>query len=104
MPTKQAPHRLVGCFAAVAFVVFVAVSSLAGPASAQGIGISPVQISMKDALRGGTFVRHTPDHPLPVVTGTSATWYQGKRGFLPPVRIVPEPTTPSRATDSGARA
>jgi hypothetical protein len=55
-------------------------------------------------LRGGTFVRHTPDHPLPVVTGTSATWYQGKRGFLPPVRIVPEPTTPSRATDSGARA
>jgi hypothetical protein len=28
------------------------------------------------------------DHPLPVVTGDSATWYQGKRGFLAPVSIV----------------
>ena len=55
-------------------------------------------------LRGGTFVRHTPDHPLPVVTGTSATWYQGKRGFLTPVHIVPESTRPASAIDSGARA
>jgi uncharacterized protein YbcC (UPF0753/DUF2309 family) len=55
-------------------------------------------------LRGGTFVRHTADHPLPVVIGTSATWYQGKRGFLPPVHIVPEATTRPHATDSGAHA
>jgi uncharacterized protein len=55
-------------------------------------------------LRRGTFVRHEPDHALPSVAGTSATWYQGKRGFLPPVEIVPEPTPPSRATASGAHA
>jgi uncharacterized protein YbcC (UPF0753/DUF2309 family) len=40
-------------------------------------------------LRSTGFVRHAPGHPLPVVTGDSATWYQGKRGFLPPVAIVP---------------
>jgi hypothetical protein len=39
-------------------------------------------------LRHGRFVRHTAEHPLPIVTGDSATWYQGKRGFLPPVHIV----------------
>ena len=35
------------------------------------------------------FVPHAPGQPLPIVTGESATWYQGKRGFLPPVAIVP---------------
>jgi hypothetical protein len=40
-------------------------------------------------FRSGTWVLHAPDHPLPVVTGDSATWYQGKRGFLSPVRIAP---------------
>jgi uncharacterized protein YbcC (UPF0753/DUF2309 family) len=55
-------------------------------------------------LRGGTFVRHLADHPLPVVTGTSSTWYQGKRGFLTPVDIVPESTRPASPIDSGARA
>jgi uncharacterized protein YbcC (UPF0753/DUF2309 family) len=55
-------------------------------------------------LRGGAFVRHMPDHPLPVVTGTSATWYQGKRGFLPPVQIVPDSTTASTSIGSGAHA
>jgi hypothetical protein len=55
-------------------------------------------------LRRGTFVPHVPDHPLPSVAGTSATWYQGKRGFLPPVEIVPEPSPSSPATVSGAHA
>jgi hypothetical protein len=41
-------------------------------------------------LRADRFVRHWPDHSLPLVAGDSATWYQGKRGFLPPVRIVPD--------------
>src|SRR5262249_43456617 len=36
------------------------------------------------------FVRHTAKHPLPVVIGESALWYQGKRGFLAPAAIVPE--------------
>lgn len=40
-------------------------------------------------LRSKGFVRHTPDHPLHVVSGQSAAWYQGKRGFLPPVAILP---------------
>jgi len=39
-------------------------------------------------LRSTGFVPHVPRHPLAVVTGDSATWYQGKRGFLPPVAIV----------------
>jgi hypothetical protein len=46
-----------------------------------------------DALwefRSSGFVRHTPQNALTVVTGESAAWYQGKRGFLPPVAIVPE--------------
>ena len=41
-------------------------------------------------FRAGRFVPHTPHQALPVVTGDSADWYQGKRGFLPPVRIVSE--------------
>ena len=40
-------------------------------------------------LRSMGFVRHTAKHRLPVVTGQSASWYQGKRGFLPPAAIVP---------------
>ncbi|HEY1304797.1 MAG TPA: DUF2309 domain-containing protein [Vicinamibacterales bacterium] len=52
-------------------------------------------------LRSGRFVPHTPEHPLPVVIGESATWYQGKRGFLPPVRIV---SASSSAGATGAPA
>ena len=40
-------------------------------------------------LSSSGFVAHTPGQPLAVVTGESAAWYQGKRGFLPPVAIVP---------------
>ncbi len=40
-------------------------------------------------LRPAGFVRHAPDYPLPVVSGDSAAWYQGKRGFLAPAAIVP---------------
>jgi uncharacterized protein YbcC (UPF0753/DUF2309 family) len=35
------------------------------------------------------FVAHAPEQPLQRVVGDSAAWYQGKRGFLPPVSIVP---------------
>ena len=42
-------------------------------------------------LQSAGFVAHTPEHTLPVVVGHSADWYQGKRGFLPPVAIVPGP-------------
>lgn len=41
--------------------------------------------------RPAGFVRHTVRHALPAVVGDSATWYQGKRGFLPPAAIVPAP-------------
>jgi uncharacterized protein YbcC (UPF0753/DUF2309 family) len=34
------------------------------------------------------FVRRTAEHPLGTVVGESAEWYQGKRGFLPPVAVV----------------
>jgi uncharacterized protein YbcC (UPF0753/DUF2309 family) len=44
-------------------------------------------------LRSTGFVRHTPKHALAVVMGTSASWYQGKRGFLSPAAILPEPDT-----------
>jgi len=40
-------------------------------------------------LRSEGFVPHRPEHGLAVVVGESAAWYQGKRGFLPPVAIVP---------------
>jgi len=43
-------------------------------------------------LRPTGFVRHAPQHPLGVVAGDSATWYQGKRGFLPPVALGPIPS------------
>jgi hypothetical protein len=42
-------------------------------------------------FRSVGFSRHTPKHALAVVTGDSSAWYQGKRGFLPPVAIVSEP-------------
>jgi uncharacterized protein YbcC (UPF0753/DUF2309 family) len=41
-------------------------------------------------LRAAGFAAHTPEHPLPVVVGGSASWYQGKRGFLPPAVILPD--------------
>jgi hypothetical protein len=57
-------------------------------------------------FRSTGFVPHTPEHTLPVVRGESATWYQGKRGFLPAVTIVPEMSMPSvrRAADAGPPA
>jgi uncharacterized protein YbcC (UPF0753/DUF2309 family) len=42
-------------------------------------------------FRSVGFSRHAPKHALAVVTGDSAAWYQGKRGFLPPVAISKEP-------------
>ena len=39
-------------------------------------------------LRATGFVPHTPGQALPVVIGESSSWYQGKRGFLAPVRIA----------------
>lgn len=57
-------------------------------------------------LRSTGFVPHTPQHALPVVKGESATWYRGKRGFLPPVAIAPEMPRPSvrRVPDAGPPA
>jgi len=46
-------------------------------------------------LRSTGFVPHAPEHALAVVTGDSAAWYQGKRGFLPPVTIVHGPSAAS---------
>jgi uncharacterized protein YbcC (UPF0753/DUF2309 family) len=40
-------------------------------------------------LRSTGFVAHAPEHALAVVAGESAAWYQGKRGFLPPVALAP---------------
>lgn len=40
-------------------------------------------------LRPAGFVRHAPQQALATVSGDSASWYQSKRGFLPPVAIVP---------------
>jgi len=40
-------------------------------------------------LRPSGFVAFAPEQPLAVVTGESSAWYQGKRGFLPPVAIAP---------------
>jgi uncharacterized protein YbcC (UPF0753/DUF2309 family) len=47
--------------------------------------------------RNGGFVPHTPEPVLPIIAGESATWYQGKRGFLQPVAI--RHTPPSRSDD-----
>jgi hypothetical protein len=46
-------------------------------------------------FRDGAFVPHAAAHALPVVVGDSAAWYQGKRGYLPPVAIVPARPAPS---------
>jgi uncharacterized protein YbcC (UPF0753/DUF2309 family) len=48
-------------------------------------------------FRSTGFVPHRPEHALPVVTGESANWYQGKRGFLPPVAIVQGASSGSEA-------
>jgi uncharacterized protein len=45
------------------------------------------------------FLPHTPTHGLPVVTGNSAAWYQGKRGFLSPA-VIRKPSVASRTGDS----
>ena len=57
-------------------------------------------------LQSAGFVAHTPEHALPVVVGHSADWYQGKRGFLPPVAIVPGPgaTPDGRVAHAGSSA
>jgi uncharacterized protein YbcC (UPF0753/DUF2309 family) len=53
-------------------------------------------------LRTSGFMAHTAEHTLAVVAGESAAWYQGKRGFLPPVAIVRE--APGPANERGAQA
>jgi len=53
-------------------------------------------------LRASGFVAHTAEHTLAVVAGESVAWYQGKRGFLPPVAIVRE--APAATHDRGAQA
>ena len=50
-------------------------------------------------LRSTGFMLHAPKHSLPIVTGESAAWYQGKRGFLSPAAI-----SPKRPVTSGAGA
>jgi uncharacterized protein YbcC (UPF0753/DUF2309 family) len=45
-------------------------------------------------LRSSGFVPHTVEHAPAVVTGESSAWYQGKRGFLHPVTLVPPPAAP----------
>jgi uncharacterized protein YbcC (UPF0753/DUF2309 family) len=50
-------------------------------------------------LRATGFVPHKPQHALAAVAGDSAAWYQGKRGFLPPVTIVPERSPMSAPTE-----
>jgi uncharacterized protein YbcC (UPF0753/DUF2309 family) len=51
-------------------------------------------------LRASGFVAHTPEHALAVVAGGSAAWYQGKRGFLPPVALQREPPVPPREQEA----
>jgi uncharacterized protein len=52
-------------------------------------------------LRATGFVAHTPEQALAVVAGESAAWYQGKRGFLPPVTIRRGP--PFSTPEGGAQ-
>ncbi|HET9784320.1 MAG TPA: putative inorganic carbon transporter subunit DabA, partial [Terriglobales bacterium] len=40
-------------------------------------------------MEAGGFAAWRPARPLPVITGDSAAWYQGKRGFVLPATIVP---------------
>ena len=51
-------------------------------------------------FRSTGFVPHTLEHALAAVTGESDAWYQGKRGFLQPVTLVPRPS----AAPDGRRA
>jgi uncharacterized protein YbcC (UPF0753/DUF2309 family) len=53
-------------------------------------------------LRADGFVAHELQHTLPVVVGDSAAWYQGKRGFLPPVALAP--AAPAMQPTSGVPA
>jgi uncharacterized protein len=46
-------------------------------------------------FRTNGFVAHPPEHSLAVVAGESTAWYQGKRGFLPPVAILRDPPFPT---------
>ena len=51
--------------------------------------LDPSSAALWEVRRTG-FVAHEPGHALAVIAGDSATWYQGKSGFLPPVAIVQE--------------
>ena len=51
-------------------------------------------------LRSSGFVPHAAESLLATIIGESATWYGGKRGFLPPVAIV---SSPSATGDTGPR-
>ena len=53
-------------------------------------------------LRATGWVAHSPEYALAVVAGDSAEWYQGKRGFLPPVVLTPDGS--SRTDRSAASA
>jgi hypothetical protein len=57
-------------------------------------------------FRAAGFAPHTPEHTLAVVAGESVAWYQGKRGFLPPVAIAqPSPVMPeTRVAQTGVSA
>lgn len=57
-------------------------------------------------LRSTGFVPHTLEHALAAVTGESSAWYQGKRGFLHPVTLVPRPSAApdGRAAQAGPSA
>jgi uncharacterized protein len=50
-------------------------------------------------LRANGFAPHTVEHALAMIAGESAAWYQGKRGFLAPVAILPEPSFSTRASE-----
>jgi uncharacterized protein YbcC (UPF0753/DUF2309 family) len=54
-------------------------------------------------LRSSGFVPHRLEHTLAVITGESAAWYQGKRGFLHPVTLIPPPSAApgGRAAQAG---
>jgi len=40
-------------------------------------------------LRSTGFTPYALERPVTIVRGDSASWYQGKRGFLPPVSLLP---------------
>jgi uncharacterized protein YbcC (UPF0753/DUF2309 family) len=51
-------------------------------------------------FRSTGFVPRSPEHALAVVVGDSSAWYQGKRGFLPPVTIVQQPPAASNRRET----